>query len=89
VITTARRLFLAGAATGDISRAIGGCTATALTVALGDPVDRPRPDRGVPRRDREGEETLARLRNGEAELGDPRYTRGDMRITGCRRLTPN
>jgi hypothetical protein len=40
-------------------------------IALGDPVQRARTDRGVPRRDREREEALARLRNGEPELREP------------------
>src|SRR5262245_45642061 len=39
-------------------------------VALGDALEGARADRGVPRRDRQGEEALARLRNGETELGD-------------------
>jgi hypothetical protein len=41
-------------------------------IALGNPVQRVRSDRSVPRRDREGEEALARLRNGEPELHDLR-----------------
>jgi hypothetical protein len=50
-------------------------------ISLGDPVERVRSDRGVPRRDREGEEALARLRNGEPELGQLRYSIGVMWIT--------
>ena len=38
-------------------------------IALGDAIERRCADRGVPRRDREGEEALARLGNGEPELG--------------------
>jgi hypothetical protein len=33
-------------------------------------------DRGVPRRDWEGEQASARLRNGNAKLGDLRYLVG-------------
>ena len=37
-------------------------------------------DRAAPRRDREGEETSARLRNGDTQLGDLMYLVGDMRM---------
>jgi hypothetical protein len=47
-------------------------------VALGDALQRSLADRGVPRRDREREEALAGLRNGEPELGEPRYRQGVM-----------
>src|SRR4051812_16754484 len=39
-------------------------------IALGGRIHRCTADRGVPRRDREGEETSARLRNGDTQLGD-------------------
>lgn len=45
-------------------------------VPLPDPVDGALPHRGVPRRDGEGEEALAGLRNGQAELGDPIIVKG-------------
>ena len=47
-------------------------------VALGDRVQHRTTDRGVPRRDREGEETSSRLRNEDALLDDLRYLVGDM-----------
>jgi hypothetical protein len=47
-------------------------------VALGDRVHRRTTDRGVSRRDREGEETSARLRNGDTQFGDLMYLVGDM-----------
>jgi hypothetical protein len=37
-------------------------------------------DRGVPRRDREGEETSARLLNGDAQLGDLMCRQRDMSL---------
>jgi hypothetical protein len=40
------------------------------SITFGDLVERSGSDRGVPSRDREGEEASARLRNGEPELGD-------------------
>jgi len=49
-------------------------------VALGDRLDGLTTDRGVPRRDREGEETSTRLRNGDAQFGDlvtRRHATGD------------
>jgi hypothetical protein len=48
-------------------------------VTLGDPVQRMSTDRGVPRGDREGEEALARLRNGKPELRDPIFRSGGMK----------
>src|SRR5215211_2623386 len=39
-------------------------------IALRDALDRASADRRMPRGDRQGKETLARLRNREAELGD-------------------
>jgi hypothetical protein len=39
-------------------------------IALRDRINRGTSDRGVPRRDREREETSSRLRNGDAQLGD-------------------
>jgi len=39
-------------------------------IAFDDLIERSGADRGVPGRDREGEEASARLRNGEPELGD-------------------
>jgi hypothetical protein len=50
-------------------------------IALGDAVPRVRSDRGVPRRDREKEEALARLRNGEPQLGQPISSRCHERRT--------
>ena len=43
-------------------------------ITFGYPVQRVRTDRCVPRGDREGEEALARLRNGEPKLRDLRYS---------------
>jgi hypothetical protein len=42
-------------------------------IALDDAVESARSDRGVPRRDREGEVASADLRNGDPELGDLMY----------------
>jgi len=41
----------------------------------------PHADHGVPRRDREGEETSARLRNGDTQFGDLMCRQGDMTTT--------
>src|SRR4029078_6959588 len=49
-------------------------------VALVDRLDGRTADRGVPRRDREGEETSTRLRNGDTQFGDlitRQHTPGD------------